>query len=957
MSCLTANQLSEYIEGVLPASERAAVEEELASCDECRALLCDWAQTTLRSISAPEETRVQANIRVHRRGDRLDAYELVDYLGAGGMGLVFTGRDVELDRDVAIKVVHPNLVADVAAAEDLLSEARAMAAVKHPNVVAVYAAGRAEGLAFIAMEKIEGAPLAEWLGQGHGRGAVRAVFSGAARGLAALHDIGFVHRDVKPNNILVDRDGTAKLADFGLARQGVGEELVGTPAFMAPEVRAGDGASPASDQYSFCLTLHETWPDAPREIAAIAARGLQPDPDRRWPDMGQIADAIDAAGGRPRKLAAVALVVAPALVVALSFALDRGETEDRCGVLIDEQQALWGSERRAAVRRQFIASERPWADSAFERIDQGLLSATERLRDARRQLCLDSPPPERAEARQLCLDRVSTALAATIALLATADAQAVDAAAELVESLADPERCSGDDTISATANPVAEAISQAELLNAAADYDGALEILADTEAAVSSAAEPGLVVRYHLASATAARRRQQYDEAAEALEAAARAAAASGHPGQLAEVHADLAIIAGYYQDRVEVGQAHLATAAAWADEAGDPRVTARLENARGLVAAARGDYEDATLAFSRALEIHEELGDSLGEAESLYMRGTCGRFLPDRRSSAADLHRALEIRQRELGHAHPDVLRVYGSLGLLASANGDVESSLDWFRRAVREAEATLGPEDLEVAVHLHALGSQQIIHGDFDAAERNLERSLAIRRRTLQAADVDIVRTLVGLGSLNYYRGAYEESQRYYALALELANQAYAATHPELGIIARSYGLAALGAGDLDLARRHIQRAVDIAREHAGPADIATALSDLALVEAMAERWRPARDLVSESLALRESVQSVPHPDWAHSYALLAEIDLELDDVDSAQLYIERAIDLRIEHDVAPSLIAECEFVLAKIEWRRGQRARARETAQAALIRLGSARPDLADMIRAWIESPDAG
>ncbi|PRQ09109.1 protein kinase domain-containing protein [Enhygromyxa salina] len=968
MPCLTANQLSEYIEGVLPASERAAVESELASCDECRALLRDWAQTTLRSIDAREQPTAPEQPLVHRRGDRLDAYELVDYLGAGGMGLVFTGRDLELDRDVAIKVVRPNLVASAAAAEDLLAEARAMAAVKHPNVVCVYAAGRAEGLAFIAMEKVDGARLTEWLGEGRGQAAVLSVFCGVARGLAALHAIGFVHRDVKPDNILVERDGTAKLADFGLARRGVGEELVGTPAFMAPEVRAGVGASPASDQYSFCLTLRQTWPEAPPEIAAIVARGLEPEPERRWPDMGALADAIEviAAGGRPRRrwlaVAAVATASTVALAVGVFSALAPEPDQDRCSGLDDGPRALWGSQRRAAVRRQFLASERPWAERAFDRLDRGLSAATEDLGAARRRLCLDSPPPVRARARRLCLDRVSTDLADTVAHLTTADPQAVNAAAELVESLADPQRCSGDDSMSATANPIAAAVGQAELLNAAGDYTGALERLAAIEAAVSALeaddegqADLGLAVRYHLARASVAQRRQRYDQAADALERAARPAAAAGHPGRLAEVHTQLAVVTGYHQSRVEVGHAHLETAAAWAELAGEPRVLAELEDARGLVAAAQGDYEGAAQAFSRAVAVRETLDDPLGEAESLYLRGTYGRYLSDRESSAADLERALEIRERELGRAHPDVLRIYGSLGLLASANGAVEPSLEWFRRAAAEAEATLGSDDLELARHLHALGSQQVIHGDYDAAERNLERALAIRERQLEAADVDIVRTLVGLASLNYYRGAYAESQRYYALALELGSEAYPATHPELGILARGYGLAALGAGDLDLARRHIQRAVDIAREHAGSADLAAALSDLGLVEAMAERWQPARERVSESLALREAAQRVADPDWAYSYALLAEIELELGEVDSAELSIERAIALRTQHGVAPSLIAECEFVLAKIQWRRGQRARARQTARAALTRLGSARPALAEVIREWITSPN--
>ena len=150
-----------------------------------------------------------------------------------------------------------------------------MAAVRHGNVVAVYAAGRADDLAFIAMEKLDGAALPRWLESTKTPEEILSAFLGVARGLAAIHELGFIHRDVKPSNILVDEDGVAKLADFGLARRGEAAEKVGTPAFMAPEVRAGSDATAASDQYSFCLTIESCWPDRTDSGAtSYAARGV-----------------------------------------------------------------------------------------------------------------------------------------------------------------------------------------------------------------------------------------------------------------------------------------------------------------------------------------------------------------------------------------------------------------------------------------------------------------------------------------------------------------------------------------------------------------------------------------------------------------------------------------------------------------------------------------------------------
>jgi serine/threonine protein kinase len=187
-------------------------------------------------------------------------YRIEALLGAGGMATVYRARDLRLDRAVAVKVLSPNLATDKTVARRFEQEARFLAAVSHPSIVSVYDVGEAAGEPFFVMELVEGETLTDRLAHGGPLppdDAVR-VLTDIAEGLLVLHRGGFVHRDVKPQNILLPREGRAKLADFGLVRDGRASDLtapgtaVGTLAYLAPELLRGEPASPATDVYSIC---------------------------------------------------------------------------------------------------------------------------------------------------------------------------------------------------------------------------------------------------------------------------------------------------------------------------------------------------------------------------------------------------------------------------------------------------------------------------------------------------------------------------------------------------------------------------------------------------------------------------------------------------------------------------------------------------------------------------------
>ena len=204
-------------------------------------------------------------------GTRLGPYEIAKLLGVGGMGEVYSARDTRLGRDVALKVLPPELASDPSRRRRFEQEARAVAALSHPNIVAVHDVGADRGVFYIVSELVDGAPLR---GASFGLRKTIDIAVQIAAGLAAAHAAGIVHRDLKPENILLTRDGRGKILDFGLAKVTAAAsadsavararmrttqpgELLGTVAYMSPEQMRGAELDYRSDIFSFGLILYE----------------------------------------------------------------------------------------------------------------------------------------------------------------------------------------------------------------------------------------------------------------------------------------------------------------------------------------------------------------------------------------------------------------------------------------------------------------------------------------------------------------------------------------------------------------------------------------------------------------------------------------------------------------------------------------------------------------------------
>ncbi len=360
VNCLDDNAASEFVSGALAATAINKVEVHLAGCRDCRALVAALAGDEADSNAATHKhEKLSEDSQVAKRpvlsvGDRVGRYLVLSSIGAGGMGVVFAAYDPQLDRKVALKLLRANLGANAKEARTRLKrEAQAIAQLNHPNVVGVYDVGTTDADdVYIAMEFVEGDTLTTWLKRWPRTWReILDVFHQAARGLMAAHSVGLLHRDFKPDNVLVGGDGRVRVTDFGLARSvflddsargtattqdvfdgrpsqqtpAAGSPLhvdltatgtvLGTPRYMPPEQLTGPSIDARADQFSFCVALYEalygTHPlpgatsvsmlehgeralpppegaKVPASISRAVMRGLEKERSKRFPTLASL---------------------------------------------------------------------------------------------------------------------------------------------------------------------------------------------------------------------------------------------------------------------------------------------------------------------------------------------------------------------------------------------------------------------------------------------------------------------------------------------------------------------------------------------------------------------------------------------------------------------------------------------------------------------------------------------
>lgn len=441
-----------------------------------------------------ETVRARAEAALFGRAapPKVGRYHIIDRIAGGGMGVVYGAHDPDLDRRVALKVVHPKRTHDDRAQARLITEARALAKLDHPNVVKVHDVLTHEGSVVIVMEFVVGETLAAWAEQPHTwRDAVR-VYHQAAQGLLAAHGVGVVHRDFKPSNAIIGADGRVRVLDFGLARLGEREvrdggstgpeaadltetgDVLGTLAYAAPEQLRGEATTAASDQFSWCVSLHRTIEgvapfagttaaeivaaietrklaigDAARGVPAwlraLIARGLSLHPEDRFRDMGALVVELS----RPRgwRRFRIPLLVASTLGAGVATTLlVRGAQGDECDGGRAQLTAIWNASRRTALLRTLDAIGTPYAREVRDRVVGGLERYATDWRASHLGACRDHRKGATSAAlldrRMICLDERLSDLRAAASVAEQADAASLTNVVDVIARMPPIARCS-----------------------------------------------------------------------------------------------------------------------------------------------------------------------------------------------------------------------------------------------------------------------------------------------------------------------------------------------------------------------------------------------------------------------------------------------------------------------------------------------------------------------------------
>jgi tetratricopeptide (TPR) repeat protein/predicted Ser/Thr protein kinase len=745
------------------------------------------------------------------RGTTLGRYVLLDRVGAGGMGVVYAAYDPELDRRIALKVLKSDAYGDVMASAGpsrLLREAQAMAKLAHTNVVTVHDVGTLGREVFIAMEFIDGVSLRAWLrDRPRTLEQILDVFAHAGRGLAAAHAEGLVHRDFKPDNVLVAPSGRVVVTDFGLARRKNPEDATtqsshpgasatarvikaledairtagaaGTPAYMAPEQHTDGQITEATDQFSFCVALYEALYQqhpfrgsdpvslstsvvdnvrrplpsevhrVPRRIRRALERGLSNDPDRRWPSMRALLAQL---GPGPtvarRKWIALGL---GGFGLASAFGMWLSESPAlACRDADRHLDGIWDSKRRAQVNAAFRETAVDHADAAFLKVGARLDVYAERWVEMRTESCEATAHGEQSEElldrRMQCLDDRRAALEQLVHVLANADAEVVTRGARAVLDLPSIDPC------------------------------------ADVEVLQSSypAASPGQQPRVEEASTLRAKAEalQSAGKLRDALVVAAdalRKAEASEYLPSIAWARHTLSVAYANLGNH-EVAESLALTTLVEARSAADLELEA-LVWLQWLRAASHDPrrHDEVRRWVPVARSAIARVGDPVGHASALEaIEGSLAASAGHYEEAAERLGRALELAMEAHGPDSPQVAITSSRLAVVLTHGHRTDRALSMCASAFDRLEAAFGAQHPELMQPARACGALERKLGHRDRAKELYERAHAIAVETYGPGHEEVARALEGLAALHLDAHELAEADAVLRDALSIARDA---------------------------------------------------------------------------------------------------------------------------------------------------------------------------------------
>ncbi len=877
-------------------------------------------------------------------------YQVQRKLGSGGMSVVYAAYDPQLDRTVALKVLRPEVWVgreDDARAR-LLREAQAMARLSHPNVIAVFDAGTVGDETFIAAEFIDGGTARQWLKEEPRRWRdVLDLFVKAGRGLAAAHRAGIVHRDFKPDNVLVGKDGRVLVTDFGIARPAADAVLdrpsatafrgglaidltrgavVGTPAYMSPEQHSGQSVDARADVFSYCAALYEglygqkPFPgkgpdelafssssgivrdpppgtDVPGRLHRVVLRGLSPRASDRYASMEELLLALDREAHRRwgHWLAAAALVGVALLLAGIAGR--RVYEQRQCAREADAWHGIWDDGRRASVQRAFAETGAPFAADAWRGVQARLDSYANRWSAMAKASCEatrvrgEQSNPD-FELRRICLARRRLEVEQLVDLLTDANAALVERAVEAVDELSPVAPC-GFAKVLARVQPQPPA-----------------EVRDRVEA-----------IRSRLARARAFLHAARNDTGLQTLGNAA--AEARDLRGESLETEALLV------EGELRKG-------------AGDARTAERLLFDAVNLGGESGDDEAVALGW---VLLSELAGD---------------RMDLDRGQAYVRLASAALARLGEQPEIEVRQLRIAGLLDLWLSRFGLAREK---FQRALKLASANFGDASFEAATAHHGLGLVAAAEGRFDEALREYQRARSSAVPFLGEFHPIVAGYDRNIAYALRFLGRDDEAIARYRRSVEVLERALGEDNPSLVLPLMYAGVMFWVAGELDPAEQDLQRARRIAVARLGDShyDVGLCLANLGAIRYSRGQFRTALPLFEQALTIIEKTLGPEHSDLALPLLGKGCAELALHAPEAARASLERALKIRETIREAPIELALIRFFLGRALWEsKGDRKRAKTLIAAAWPRGRVETPgyprSLAREIEQWMESHPA-
>jgi len=827
--CPAADVLATFVAGELSAAEVEALELHLGECSACLAAVAHLGGPA----DDPDPTLAP--------GALVDRYQILGLVGRGAFGRVYAAYDPVLDRKVALKLTRLRRVEDE---ERFLREARAMAGLSSPHVVAVHDVGRVDGALFTAMELVTGQTLRAWLAaEPRPPAAIVAAFVQAGRGLAEAHAAGIVHRDFKPENVLVHANGRVAVTDFGLARGKPSADvlaeapggraavnstltvegaLIGTPRYMSPEGLRREPVDARSDLFAFCVALYEavfgeapfparTIPElldaigrgarvsrdsrVPRHVRDAILAGLSADPARRPRDLPALLRALehDPQRARTRAIVAGALAVAViasvgAVVVARPAASRSSTCEQRAHDLVTD---VWGPERRAALRAGIEGSTSPLRHDVAGRVTQALGRYAGVWREAWIEACeageRERQPTKLVASRLACLEQRHRRWSSLVTSLTAPDPQAIIHASSAsyalpsVAACADPRQLTEAPLADARTVEAARAIERAQVAADLGQTEVGLAALAAPLALARARADRELEAKALLVEGDL-RRAVDPRSAEPALHAAAIAASAIGRLDLEAAAKVMLVQTLAHSQLRLAEIERASQYAAAAATRLGDPMVLADYAYARSLAEWAIGGAE-RSLPFELATLASQLLVWGPDHPRIAEAENVIAASLVEleRVEASVPLQRAaLAIRERLQGPDHPEALNARGNLAFALAELGQIDEARS-LQEAVAAGRARLfGPDYyLLDETWIRLARLYQWELGRADDALAAARRAVAIDARAFGDDAPEGVTGVALLARILAARGALGEADQHSARALRIAERELPPAH----------------------------------------------------------------------------------------------------------------------------------------------------------------------------------